>query len=83
MGQEEQMQIESLVTQEIHKMTLPELKSKIIKLAQAYRGERLRNEEFEKAKAKNKDDLKKLDDMSKKMFSDLDEKLKEIEDIRE
>ena len=49
LGQEEQMQIESLVTQEIHKMTLPELKSKIIKLAQAYRGERLRNEEFEKA----------------------------------
>ena len=49
LGQEEQMQIESLVTQEIHKMSLPELKSKIIKLAQAYRGERLRNEEFEKA----------------------------------
>jgi hypothetical protein len=34
LGQEEQMQIESLVTQEIHKMSLPELKSKIIKLAQ-------------------------------------------------
>ena len=49
LGQEEQMQIESLVTQEIHKMSLPELKSKIIKLSQAYRGERLRNEEFEKA----------------------------------
>jgi hypothetical protein len=49
LGQEEQMQIESLVTQEIHKMSLPELKSKIIKLAQAYRGERLRNEEFEKS----------------------------------
>ena len=49
LGQEEQMQIESLVTQEIHKMSLPELKSKIIKLAQAYRGERMRNEEFEKA----------------------------------
>ena len=49
LGQEEQMQIESLVTQEIHKMSLPELKSKIIKLAQAYRGERLRNEEFEQA----------------------------------
>ena len=41
LGQEEQMQIESLVTQEIHKMSLPELKSKIIKLS--------RNEEFEKA----------------------------------
>lgn len=34
LGQEEQMQIESLVTQEIHNMSLPELKSKIIKLAQ-------------------------------------------------
>lgn len=49
LGQEEQIQIESLVTQEIHKMNMPELKSKIIKLAQAYRGERMRNEEFEKA----------------------------------
>lgn len=29
------MQVEALVTQEIHKMSLPELKSKIIKLAQA------------------------------------------------
>ncbi len=38
LGQEEQMQIEAMVTQEIHKMSLPELKSKIIKLAQAYRG---------------------------------------------
>lgn len=36
LGQEEQMQVESLVTQEIHKMSLPELKSKIIKLAQVY-----------------------------------------------
>jgi hypothetical protein len=49
LGQEEQMQIESVVTQEIHKMSLPELKSKIIKLAQAYRSERMRNEEFDKA----------------------------------
>jgi hypothetical protein len=49
LGHEEQMQIESLVTQEIHKMSLPELKSKIIKLAQSYRAERMRNEEFEKA----------------------------------
>lgn len=30
-------------------MTNEELKSKIIKLAQAYRAERLRNEEFERA----------------------------------
>jgi hypothetical protein len=49
LGQESQMQVEALVTQEIHRMSLPELKSKIIKLAQAYRGERMRNEEFEKA----------------------------------
>lgn len=49
LGQEEMIQVEALVTQEIHKMSLPELKSKIIKLAQAYRSERIRNEEFEKA----------------------------------
>ena len=49
LGQEEQMQVESLVTHEIQQMSLPELKSKIVKLAQAYRGERMRNEEYEKA----------------------------------
>lgn len=48
LGQEEMLQVESLVTSEIHKMSLPELKSKIIKLAQSYRAERLRNEEYEK-----------------------------------
>lgn len=48
LGQEEMIQVESLVTSEIHKMSLPELKSKIIKLSQSYRAERLRNEEFEK-----------------------------------
>lgn len=48
LGQEELLQVESLVSSEIHKMSLPELKSKIIKLAQNYRAERLRNEEYEK-----------------------------------
>lgn len=48
LGQEELLQVESLVTSEIHKMSLPELKSKIIKLAQNYRAERLRNEEYER-----------------------------------
>lgn len=33
LGQEEQMQIESVVTSEVSKMTLPELKNKMIKLA--------------------------------------------------
>lgn len=49
LGRDEQMKVESLVTQEIHQMSLPELKSKIIKLAQSYRAERMRNEEYEKA----------------------------------
>lgn len=48
LGQEETLHIESLVTAEIHKMSLPELKSKIIKLSQTYRAERLRNEEYER-----------------------------------
>lgn len=48
LGQEEMLQVESLVTSEIHKMSLPELKSKIIKLSQNYRNERIKNEEYEK-----------------------------------
>ena len=55
LGQEEQTQIECVPSNEIHKMPLPELKSKIISLAQAYRSEKMRNDEFDKAikKAQN------------------------------
>ena len=43
------MELQALVSKEIHHMSSDELRSKIIKLAQAYRTERLRNEEFERA----------------------------------
>lgn len=49
MGNEEQIELAGLVAKEISKMTNEELKGKIIKLAEAYRSERLRNEEFERA----------------------------------
>ncbi len=49
MGDEEQIELQNLVAKEISHMTNEELKAKIIKLAQAYRAERLRNEEFERA----------------------------------
>ena len=38
-----------MVTKEISHMTNEELKAKVVKLASAYRSERLRNEEFERA----------------------------------
>jgi hypothetical protein len=49
MGDEETIELQNLVAKEISYMTNEELKAKIIKLAQAYRAERLRNEEFERA----------------------------------
>ena len=49
LGEEEQIQLSQMVTKEISKMSGEELRSKILKLAQAYRAERLRNEEFDKA----------------------------------
>jgi len=49
LGEEEQIQLSQMVTKEISKMSSEELRTKIIKLAQAYRAERLRNEEFDKA----------------------------------
>eukprot|EP01022_Parablepharisma_sp_SALTPOND_P013408 TRINITY_DN1793_c0_g1_i1.p2 TRINITY_DN1793_c0_g1~~TRINITY_DN1793_c0_g1_i1.p2 ORF type:complete len:578 (+),score=96.29 TRINITY_DN1793_c0_g1_i1:1186-2919(+) len=49
LGEEEQIQLNQMVTKEISKMSSEELRVKIIKLAQAYRAERLRNEEFDKA----------------------------------
>jgi len=38
-----------VVTKEIARMGVEELRAKIVKLAQAYRDERVRNEEFEKS----------------------------------
>lgn len=49
MGEEETLELQNLVAREISHMTNEELKAKIIKIAQAYRAERLRNEEFERA----------------------------------
>ena len=48
-GDQEAAQLSTLVAKEIAGMSNEDLKNKIIKLAQAYRSERLRNEEFEKA----------------------------------
>jgi hypothetical protein len=49
LGQEEEIQLQNLVTKEISRMGIDELRNKILKMAQAYRTERIRNEEFEKA----------------------------------
>jgi len=49
LAQEEQIEIASIVTKEIAKMGMEELRAKIVKLAQAYRDERVRNEQFEKS----------------------------------
>ena len=48
-AQEEASQIGNLVAKEIAGMSNEDLKHKVIKLAQAYRSERIRNEYFEKA----------------------------------
>jgi predicted RNase H-like nuclease (RuvC/YqgF family) len=97
------MQVEALVTQEIHKMSLPELKSKIIKLAQvslfltkAYRGERMRNEEYEKALksaqieisnarklANQLDQIQKVHEEDSKKFLDLQRETQNIGLFRE
>ena len=49
MGEEESIELSHLISKEISHMTNEELKAKVVKIAQAYRGERLRNEDFEKA----------------------------------
>ena len=49
MAVEEASQLQNLVAKEIASMSNEELKHKVIKLAQAYRSERIRNEYFEKA----------------------------------
>jgi len=49
LGEEEQIQLNQMVTKEINKMSIEELRMKILKLAQAYREERLRNEKYDEA----------------------------------
>lgn len=49
LGEEESLELSHLISKEISHMTNEELKAKVVKIAQAYRGERLRNEEFERA----------------------------------
>ncbi len=49
LGEEESLELSHLISKEISHMTSEELKAKVVKIAQAYRGERLRNEEFERA----------------------------------
>jgi hypothetical protein len=78
---EESSQLENLISKEINSMSMQDLKNKVIKLAQAYRSERIRNDYFEKSLkstnielAKNKkisndyDDLKFNFDKLKKAF---------------
>ena len=56
LGEEEQLELQVLVSKEIQNMDSTELRNKILKLAQAYRTERIRNEEFERAlKSANQD----------------------------
>jgi len=43
------MELSHLISKEISHMTNEELKAKVVKVAQAYRAESLRNEEFERA----------------------------------
>ena len=46
---EESSQLENLISKEINSMSMQDLKNKVIKLAQAYRSERIRNDYFEKS----------------------------------
>jgi len=56
LGSEEQLELQVLVSKEIQNMDTTELRNKVLKLAQAYRTERIRNEEFERAlKSANQD----------------------------
>jgi hypothetical protein len=49
LGEQESAELSTLVAREVSGMSPEELKNKVVKLSQAYRTERLRNEEFNKA----------------------------------
>ncbi len=57
LGEQETAELSTLVSKEIAGMSNEELKQKIVKLAQAYRTERLRNEEFQKTLKSSNVDL--------------------------
>ena len=56
---EESSQLENLISKEINSMSMQDLKNKVIKLAQAYRSERIRNDYFEKS-LKNQENYQQL-----------------------
>jgi len=84
MGNEEEILLQNLVAKEISHMTNEELKSKIIKLAQQYRAERLRNEEFERALKSANTDLKNAQQLQTELeniqhaYNDSSKKLAEL-----
>jgi hypothetical protein len=72
LAHEEKLEIHKMVTKEMATMSPEELRSKLVKISQAYKEERNRNEEFEKAiKAAHRDMIevrktqKKFDDLQK------------------
>jgi hypothetical protein len=85
MGDEETIELQNLVAKEISYMTNEELKAKIIKLAQAYRAERLRNEEFERALKSANVDLAHAKQMQTELenmqhaYNDSSKKLSELQ----
>lgn len=65
--QEEQIEVKQLLNKEINKMGVEELKTKIMKLAEVYRDERVRNEEFEKALRNAQKDLNQQNNLEEQL----------------
>ncbi|KRX02493.1 hypothetical protein PPERSA_11833 [Pseudocohnilembus persalinus] len=69
---EEQIKLHTAITPDVYKMSLEEIKNRIINVAVAYRDERQRNEDFEAAMREAEKDIKKIAGLEQ-----------ELEDLRE
>lgn len=67
MEAEEQIERDVEITKDILKMSASEVKNKILKLAQAYKTERLRNHEFEEAIKNAYKDLDTIPELEKEL----------------
>jgi len=70
---QEAIESEFMVPMDVQKMTATEVKNKIVKLAQAYKTERLKNDEFDEAVKKAYKDL----DTIKPLEGELEQKQQE------
>jgi hypothetical protein len=85
LGEEDQFQVQKMISYEISKMSVEELKSKVVKIANAYRNEKMRNEELERALQASKIEINgayKIKEKYDQLIESHEAKCKKLHDLQ-